>query len=309
MREAMIRFPASFAALALLLALPACGDSPRAQRNAPGSVWVVQSPTTRIYLCGTIHILRKQDYPLPAAYEHAYADSHRLVFELPPGSASDPKSGAMIESMGTYSNGSLLQDHVPEATWNALAAWAKKRKQPLASLNTLRPWLASLKVSMLEYANLGADQALGVEPGFEARARKDNKPGEGLETLAEQIGLFTTLTENEQVDLLQQTMADVSTLPDIFEKMIGAWRMGDADALHEMLFKEADKYPALIDRFLTRRNLAWMTQLEQFLAGKEHVMVLVGTGHLGGPQGVIELLRAKGFSVRMVAGEPAPSVR
>ena len=80
--------------------------------------------------------------------------------------------------------------------------------------------------------------------------------------------------------------------------MIKAWKNGDLDELKEMLFREAEKYPDLMDLFLTARNLRWMDRLEQMLKQGEKVMVLVGTGHLTSDTGLIELMRKRGYRVR-----------
>ena len=74
-----------FSALALIVCAMACGrevDKTAGKPNAAafvsdgagnGSVWVVDGPNGgRLFLCGTIHILREKDYPLAPAYEAAY---------------------------------------------------------------------------------------------------------------------------------------------------------------------------------------------------------------------------------------------
>ena len=283
-----------------LLAAPACGQSPEAAAlaDAPGSVWVVESPTTRMYLCGTIHLLRRSDHPLPKAYEQAYADSQRLVFELPPGEARDAQLAAKMQTAGSYPEGQALSDTITQESWKALNAWARERGLNAGTFNTMRPWLVALMISATEYAALGADPERGVDRLFEKRSALDGKPGEGLETVDFQIGLFTALSEPQQQELLEQTLAEVRTLATQYEKMIECWKAGDADALHQMLFEEAEKYPDLLDRFLTQRNARWLARLEQFLAGKERVMVLVGGGHMGGKGGVIDLLQSRGYKVR-----------
>ena len=195
---------------------------------------------------------------------------------------------------------------IKPAAWDALSKWAAERGLNAGVFNRYRPWFVALTVSATEYAALGAEPDRGVDQLFEKRAEKDGKPGEGLETLAMQMGLFTALTEAQQQELLEQTLAEVKSLPAQFQKMITAWRGGDAETLHQMLFEEAEKYPELLDTFLLQRNRHWMAQLEGYLAGKERVMVLVGTGHLGGQGGVIDLLRNKSYRVRkLVEVEPA----
>ncbi len=286
--------------LLVLGLLSACGQAPVAKEEAKGSVWVVESPTTKLYLCGTIHLLRSADFPLAPAYEVAYTDSQRLVYELPPGTSRDPKLATKMAAAGTFEQGKTLTSAVSPETLTALNEWSKSRHFNASMLDQFRPWMAALTISMVEYRALGADPNLGVDQFFEQRAAKDQKPGEGLETMDMQLGLFSDLTADEQKELLEQTLAEVRTLPDTFAKMITSWRDGDADALHQMLFEEAEKYPALLDKFLTQRNARWIKQLEGYLDGKEHVMVLVGTGHLGGKGGVIDLLQAKGYSVKRV---------
>ena len=286
--------------LLVLGLLSSCGQAPVATSEAKGSVWVVESPTTKLYLCGTIHLLRSSDFPLAPAYEVAYNDSQRLVYELPPGTSRDPKLATKMAAAGTFEQGKTLTSAVSPETLTALNEWSKSRQFNASMLDQFRPWMAALTISMVEYRALGADPNLGVDQVFEQRAEKDHKPGEGLETMDMQLGLFSDLTADEQKELLEQTLAEVRTLPDTFAKMIASWRDGDADALHQMLFEEAEKYPVLLDKFLTQRNARWIKQLEGYLAGKEHVMVLVGTGHLGGKGGVIELLQAEGYSVKRV---------
>ena len=272
--------------------------SPSAAGN--GSVWVVESPTTKVYLCGTIHLLRSRDYPLPAAYDVAYADSQRLVFELPPGTAEDAGLAQKMRAAGSYPKGTALSDSVTPKCWQALTDWCAKRGQAAVNYNSYRPWFVALNVTAAEYTAVGAESDRGVDSFFEAKAKHDGKAGAGLETVDFQIGLFANLSEAAQQELLEQTLDEVKRVPEEFEKMITAWRTGDVEALHQMLFEEAKEHPELLDLFLVKRNQSWIAPLEAYLRGTEHVMVLVGTGHLGGESGVMQLLKAKGYTVRKV---------
>ena len=287
--------------VAFTLAVTACGGQLAVGgKKGDGSVWRVESATTRVYLCGTIHLLRASDYPLPATYETAYKDSQRLVFELPPGSQHDPKLAAQMQERGSYPEGTELSATIQPATWNALADWCTKHQVNAEAFKHLRPWLAALTIAATEYAAVGAAPDRGVDSVFEARMGKDGKLGEGLETVDLQIGLFSKLTEKQQEQLLEQTLAEVKTLPTQFERMITAWRTGDVDDLNKMMFEEAKNYPDLMDIFLVQRNASWIQRLEGFLSRTDHVMVLVGAGHLGGETGVLALLEKKGYKVKKV---------
>jgi uncharacterized protein len=186
---------------------------------------------------------------------------------------------------------------VDESTGAATRSWAQRRGVSVDLLSGFYPWFAALTVAATEYQVAGAEAGRGVDVFFEKKAAKDRKPGEGLETVQQQIALFSDLPESQQVELLTQTLAEVGALSGQFGEMVAAWRSGDIEALNRLLFKEAEKHPDLLEIFLFRRNEAWMASLEEHLAGNQPTMVLVGAGHLGGERGLIELLKRRGYRV------------
>jgi uncharacterized protein len=268
-----------------------------ATTKAVGCVWRVESATTRLYLCGTIHLLRSADYPLAASYDEAYADSARLMFELPPGVDKGPALATMMAEAAMIPGGKSLYDLVDAQTGAAFRAWAEKRKVNPDILSSFKPWYAAITIAATEYQIAGAEPDRGVDSFFEKKAARDGKPGSGLETVKSQIDLFAQLSDQHQAELLVQTLAEVGKLGEMFEEMVSSWKKGDIEALTKMLLDEAEEYPELMDAFIHKRNEAWIAPLEAALAGKERVMVLVGSGHLGGERGVVNLLKKKGYKV------------
>jgi len=295
----------------LALFLDAAGGEMRSQTGRltqDGAVWSVDAETGgRLYICGTIHALREADYPLAPAYEAAYIDSARLVFELPPGSNSAGIPRLRIQDVGVLPGDQSLQRIVGQTSWEEVVKWAGSRKTSLATLNRYRPWFAAVTIAAIEYGALGARPDKGVDSYFEARMARDRKPGEGLETVDYQVGLFSSLTAAQQEDMLRQTLAEAKNLPEEFAKTIKAWREGDLESLRKILYREAERYPDLMDLFLYQRNKAWLATLEEFLKKGDRVMVLVGAGHLAGEKGLIELLKTRGYKMnRFIGGNPQP---
>jgi hypothetical protein len=264
-----------------------------------GCVWVVDSEQKgRLYLCGTIHILREQDYPLAPGYEAAYMFSDKLVLELPPGESSSPELTKKMAQLGLFSADTSLEANVSAEAWKSVQAWARRRGLDSSSMNRFRPWFVSILMTAKEYAELGATPDLGVDTHFSERAKADGKPGVGLETGDFQLQMFAALTNRQQQEMLDQTLAEVSTVAQEYEKMIQAWKQGDLNSLHEMLFREAEKHPDLMNLFLTARNLVWIDKLDAMLRQGDKTMVLVGAAHLTGDTGLIQLLKKRGHRVR-----------
>jgi uncharacterized protein YbaP (TraB family) len=265
-----------------------------------GSIWVAdrEGQPGRLFLCGTIHILRDRDYPLSPGYEAVYKLSDQLVLELPPGSGTGPAMASRMRELGMYSSDTSLEANVTAETWMNVKTWAAAHSVEVSSLNRFRPWFVSLIITSTEYAALGARPDLGVDQHFENRAKQEGKAAEGLETVEFQLQLFSQLTHDQQKNMLEQTLAEVATMSQEFEKMIQAWKDGRLDALHEMLFREAERYPELMNLFLKNRNLQWIGRLDEMLKNGVQAMVLVGTGHLASKDGIIQLLKNRGYRVR-----------
>jgi uncharacterized protein YbaP (TraB family) len=284
---------------------PACAEEKAKPATlpttGPSSVWLVEKDGRKLYLGGTIHLLRKDDYPLPDVFEQAYKDSTKLVFELPPGSEGDGEVVLRMQQMGTYAEGDDLGQHVSADTLNKVFKWADKNSFPRVVITRMRPWLLALTVATTEYKKFGANAEYGVDQHFEKRGEQDGKGGEGLETVEFQLSIFSRLSDKLQEELLLQTFSEAETVQEDFAELITAWRTGDAAKLQELLFRDADKYPELMEDFLLKRNKSWVDPLLKYLGSEETELVLVGAGHLGGKGGVLELLKEKGCSVKQLA--------
>ncbi len=291
--------------LLALLIVPIIGSSasetkPKQAVDGKSSVWVVEKDGRKMYLAGTIHLLREEDYPLPNVFEQAYQDCGKVVFELPPGSSGDGEIVVHMRKMGSYEPGDDLSKHVSAETFALVEAWAGRKDIPMAALKRLKPWFLALTIAATEYQALGAASERGVDTWFEERAKNDGKRGEGLETVEFQLTMFASLRDELQEELLRQTFSEVESLSKDFTELLEAWRAGDGPRLHKFLFRDAEKYPELMDDFLIKRNKTWIPALMKLLESGETAMILVGAGHLVGGGGVIELLEEQGCKVRQL---------
>jgi uncharacterized protein YbaP (TraB family) len=285
----------SFAArLAFGLCLAMAGFSPR---SAAGSacVWKVTGPNGgTLYLGGSIHALSSTDYPLPSAYNRAFDASSQLVFE------DDPKrSSAGIKALfkaGTYPKGDSLKYHVDPRTYTYLRRFFALLNISEEKFSKFRPWLIDL---MLESPS-SEHFELGVETFLTKRAQANSKPVSGLESTAEHNAFFLALSDREAEALLLILFINAGHQNAGNIDLVQAWRRGDADALFRSVHDSFRDFPSLSERLLDVRNRNWIPKIESYLRSGKTSFVVVGAGHMGGSNGLLSLLRARGCKIEQL---------
>lgn len=298
-----------FSTALLLLALAACGST-EAEVKAPETthkplLWKVSDADNSIYLLGSFHLLKADDYPLaPSAYA-ALEDSAQVVFELSPAEMNDPSLGQRMAQAAMRTDGQTLQQSLPAATWAALEQYAGTRGMPVANLQGFEGWFVSLLVGITEMQVAGLNPEFGLDKHFAERAVAAGKQVSGLETGDQQIALFDGMTEAQQVQALQvqalqETLDGLDGMEAEIASMHALWRAGDAEALYAATGAEMKaEYPDLYQRINTDRNRAWLPRLKALLddSDGDNALVVVGALHLLDQDGVVELLRAEGYQV------------
>ena len=283
------------AALCLILGLP---TRMVAGQDDRGLVYSVQSDKVTLYMAGSIHVMRAEDYPLPEVLDEAYGKSDALIMELDLDDLDPLESSTLIRSLAMAPNGSSLKSLMGEASFNRSRESALALGIDLERLASVRPWFAALTVLQISLNQAGYSPEIGVEQYFLEKAVADEKAVDGLETMEQQLNIFASLSDADQGMFLEKTLTELDQLADEIEKLLVAWKTGDVQALEQLLLDSFDEYPELFDELVDQRNKAWDRQLTEILRnGDQDYMVIVGAMHLLGEHGVIELLRQRGFKI------------
>jgi len=136
-----------------------------------------------------------------------------------------------------------------------------------------------------------------VDKHYYALAKKQGKQTIPLETVDFQINLLSNFSKEEGEALMKSTLRQMDSLKKDFDELLKAWETGDNEKLDKMLNEAMGDSPAIYKRLLTDRNRNWIPKLEELTQGGKNVIVIVGAGHLVGKEGVVELLRQKGYKV------------
>lgn len=85
LRSQSLGFGLGLLGLGLLVGAGACGMA-RTQppQGPPVFLWEVEADRSRVYLLGSVHVLKAEDYPLTAPMEAAFEEAETLVFEVDP---------------------------------------------------------------------------------------------------------------------------------------------------------------------------------------------------------------------------------
>ncbi len=261
---------------------------------AAASVWKVSDlKGGTLYLGGSVHALRSTDYPLPSAYNRAFDASARLVFEEDP--AISQGTLKSFFKAGEYPKGDSLKNHVDPRTYDYLRRVFSLWGIPEAKLAAIRPWFLVLQLSSPELHGLSNE--LGVETFLEKRAHANSKPISGLESFREHMDVYSGLTDHQCEVLILLTFIPQQNDSTSGTRLMNAWRQGDADTLARLAHDSLRNFPSFAERVLDVRNRNWLPKIESYLRSGRIYFVVVGAGHMGGPNGLLTLLKARGYQI------------
>jgi uncharacterized protein YbaP (TraB family) len=264
--------------------------------EAASPVWAIRGAHNTVYLAGSIHLLPEADAGLPPAFASAYAHSAHLVMEIDLGSLDPGEALLELLQHGGLPEGTSLREVAGAQRYARATAAAAALDLPAASVDHEAPWMLALQLTELEYARLGFDPEQGVEQQLVRRAHADHKSTGGLESLADEMGVFEALTPAAQLRFLDMVLDDLADTGNETHAVLAAWRRGDTTQLGTLLAAEYGSFPALYDALVMDRNRHWLPEIERLLKGEENCLVVVGALHLVGKGGLLEALRKDGFA-------------
>ena len=273
---------------------------PLTQASAQSSVWLATSGEEKVYLGGTVHLLRPTDYPLPAPFETAYAASDKHYFETDIAGLNDVAVQARMLQELTYSDERTLQTVLSPEAYSSLAAYAGQVGLPLQMMEKLKPGLLVSMLQVIEFQKLGFTPQ-GVDAYFNGRAMGDGKPVGELEPIDAQIGFIANMGEGNESEFIMLSLEDMKEISVSMEQMLSAWRSGDNGQLAELFVDDMkEQHPPLYKSLLLDRNNNWMPIIEGMFKEEGTEFVLVGAAHLVGEDGLLSLLEKKGYEISRV---------
>jgi len=264
---------------------------------AESSVWKARKGNSVIYLGGTCHLLRDTDFPLPPEFDKAYKASAVVVFETDIGKLRDPAMQKRLLSKAVYGDGSTIDKHLSARAYGDLSAYCEANGIPLQAFSRFRPSLLMVTLTLMELMKMGVTQQ-GADQFFYELARKDGKVVAGLETAEEQIEYAVSMADGHEDEFVSYSIRDMKNIKEQFESLVNAWRAGDTERLEQIMIADLkSRWPKLYRKLIADRNRNWVPLIDAYRKTARTEFILVGVGHLVGPDGIVEALRKMGYRV------------
>ncbi len=251
-------------------------------------LYKIESPNGKpSYLFGTMHIIPDSAFYFPGKLQKVIKHSDKIVLEI--GDMNMMKA----QSLMTLKEGNCFDIFTPEQK-DSVLNWGAKTMNITPeffekALGKQKPFV----LMQLGTKDLMAGDVKYIEQ--EVKKVDTEIPVVGLETIEQQLGLFDSIPDAIMAEMIMDYVRGSENSEDLMTPMIRAYMDKDLEQLAKLIAEE-ESQGFDSEKLLINRNKAWIPQIKTLVA-KESCFIAVGAGHLGGKNGVIELLTKEGYKI------------
>lgn len=278
------------------------------QQTTEGLFWKIENGDKVVYFLGSIHVGDDGLYPIRDEVERAFYLSDKLILEVDLSQGITEDVAEKLDKLQLIEEGKSLKDLIPAETYSRLQLLLKTYELEEDTLDEFQPWVVELTLSSIITTVSNYNSQQGIDLYFMQKAlRQDKEIGElesvllQYEKLASFSDEYTIRNIDELLDvLLAENLTDeLQKSFDEIDKLIEIWKKGSDDALialiEEFKKEEQEQYKIMI---LERHGLM-LEKIESYLNDNsdDTYFVIAGYLHSLGPDGLITLLKEKGYKV------------
>lgn len=278
--------------------------------NGTGLFWKIEKTgQAASWLYGTMHVTDPRIANLPDSVNQAIDNADTVVIETL--DLLDPQKAQtailMNPDLTTFTDGNTLTSQMSAEDKAFVEAELNARGISPKLVSRMKPWMimSLVAASACEEARKASGKEI-LDFKIINRAKDQNKNLDGLETITEQLSAMASLPIDFQINGLVETLRLGDKLSDITETMMQLYISEEialitpalkavAKQLGEEEMDEAD-FGAFEAKIILARNYLMAERAEPILK-TGNAFIAVGAMHLPGDEGVIELLRKKGYDI------------
>ena len=256
------------------------------------------------YLYGTIHLIPKEGFQLPAAVTNAMNDSKRVAFEIDMKEMTNIRTQMSLITKSSMSGGKTLKDLLSPEDYALVRTKMEEKGLPAGMFERMKPmFLSTLVTNDDDGPSTATGNMTSVEMELYRLSRKRKLESAGLETAAYQMSIFDSIPYEAQAKMLVDGLRTTGTSGDgksELDNMIQLYRDQDITAMQAMISDTQYGMNNYEEILLNKRNRNWIPVMGRMMREKPTIFA-VGAGHLGGPGGVVALLRKEGYRVEVLS--------
>ncbi len=246
------------------------------------------------YLYGTIHLAC--DVKISKPVKLAFETSEQLALEI---NMADPGLMATMMKHMYMTDGQTLSDFATKEELKTLQGFfdGKVPGMNFAMMQNIKPFFLS---SMAMTSFLSCKQPQGYDTYFLNLAKQRDLRIFGLEKIEDQLRMVDNIPYKEQVnDLLEMANHSAEENSNMFSDMLKLYEAKNLQGLMNFMGEQESSLNLYTEEFLDNRNKNWIPVIEKNARDKS-IFFAFGAAHLAGENGVVQLLRAAGYTVEPV---------
>ncbi len=251
----------------------------------------VKSPS---YIFGTMHLIPNEDFLFPETLQDKVRASEILVMEI--GGLNEQMKAMQLMMLDS---GSMF-DYFTEEQLDSIFIYIKEslgfeEEQMRLAFGKMKPFV----LLQLFTKDAFGENPQSYEMSLELLAKENEIRVLGLETIEEQMGFIDNLSPEDQVNMIMEALRSGGDGGSEMRKLIDVYLSQDINKIHNYTISSEMSSPEFEEDFLNNRNKNWIEPIKSIIK-KNKSFIAVGAAHLGGPNGVIELLKAEGYTLTPV---------
>jgi uncharacterized protein YbaP (TraB family) len=224
--------------------------------DANPAVWVVRDADTNIYLFGTIHVLDTRPW-FNDEVRRSFESANELVMEVIVPEDLSSVQQMMLRYAADPQHRQLSQ-RLSADDRRRLAAALEPLHAPPAAFDRFKPWFVAMVLQVAQAGReLGLESANGPETILSRAARARHMPIGELESFELQLRLFDSMSDEDQLAFLHETLRDLDRGSSRLRPLLQAWSRGDAAGIARLIAPERGDNPRLRRLLFTDRNRNW----------------------------------------------------
>jgi uncharacterized protein YbaP (TraB family) len=246
---------------------------------------------TPSYLFGTFHMMCRSDFEISEILKTKLVAAKQFYGEISMEDLGDQMKLARQMMMTDKTISAMMSE---DEFSKAAASFQQITGMPLQMFNNFKPFMA---LSMVTLNSIPCTDKIQPETEFAALAKENRLTLLGLETIEDQVKAINTQPLDSQVKQLKMILLNYDSVKNVMQQIIAVYKKRNIDSIYA--FMKSGGEIDFENELIIKRNHNWIPLIEKAIADKPSFFA-VGAGHLGGSEGVIALLRKRGYTLTPV---------